>query len=102
MSEAALEVNGDGHFSVVGDLDYETVSRLLEADDILFSHSLPSVEIDLAGIGRTTSVGLALMLEWLRQAHSRNIEIRFSHVPAQMLDMAKVSQLESILHLENE
>ena len=101
MSEATLEALGDGRFRVVGDLDYETVDRLLGEDDILFLHDSPSIEVDLSGVGRTTSVGLALMLEWLRQARSRNIAISFSHVPSQILGIARVSQLESILNLES-
>ena len=102
MSNATLETLGEGRFRVVGDLDYETVNRLLEVDDELFAQNLANIEIDLGGIGRSTSVGLALMLEWLRQARSRNTVIRFSHVPPQMLGLAKVSQLETILQLESE
>ena len=102
MSKATLEALGEGRFRVVGDLDYETVNLLLEADDELFAKDLENIEIDLGGIGRTTSVGLALMLEWLRQARSRNTVIRFSHATPQLLGLAKVSQLEDILQLENQ
>jgi len=42
-----------------------------------------------------------LMLEWLRQARAKKIDIRFSHVPAQILGIAKLSQLESILQLDD-
>jgi len=102
VSEATLEALGEGRFRVVGDLDYETVNLLLEGGDDLFAQNLAHIEIDLGGIGRSTSVGLALMLEWLRQARSRNIDIRFNHVPPQMLGLAKVSQLETILQLESQ
>lgn len=102
MSEATLEALGEGRFRIVGDLDYETVNRLLEVDDELFAQNPANIEIDLGGIGRSTSVGLALMLEWLRQARARDTVIRFSHAPPQLLGLAKVSQLETILQLENE
>ena len=100
MSQATLETLGKGRFRVVGDLDYETVVTLLELDSSLFDQPAESIEIDLSGIGRTTSVGLALMLEWLRQAHSKKKTINFSNVPQQMLAMAKISQLDSILQLK--
>lgn len=102
MSKATLETLGEGRFRVVGDLDYETVNLLLEADDDLFEQNQANIEIDLGGIERSTSVGLALMLEWLRQARARNTVIRFSHAPSQLLGLAKVSQLEDILQLENQ
>jgi phospholipid transport system transporter-binding protein len=73
VSDASLEVLGDGRFRIVGGLDYETVDRLLDKDDVLFAGEPAAIEIDLSGVTQTTSVGLALMLEWLRQARARNI-----------------------------
>lgn len=102
MSQTTLEALGDGRFRIVGDLDYETVKLLLGDDDKLFAQALPNIEVDFGGVGRSTSVGLALMLEWLRQARARDIAIRFSHLPAQMLGLARVSQLDQILSLEIE
>ena len=100
MSDAVLETLGEGRFRVAGDLDYQTVTCLLENDDRLFSGGAAAVEVDLSGVGRSTSVSLALMLEWLRQARARNIAIGFSHVPAQILGIARLSQLETILDLD--
>lgn len=101
MSDASLEALGQGRFRIVGELDYETVDRLLDVDDSLFADNPREIEIDLSGVSHTTSVGLALMLEWLRQARSRNIDIRFSQVPAQILGIARLSQLEGILQIDS-
>jgi len=101
VSAATLEALGQGRFRVAGELDYETVDRLLDDDDSLFADNPREIEIDLSGVTHTTSVGLALMLEWLRQARSRNIAIRFSRVPAQILGIARLSQLEDILQIED-
>jgi phospholipid transport system transporter-binding protein len=100
VSDANLQALGEGRFRVVGSLDYETVDRLLEEDNSLFAGNPAEIEVDLSGVSHTTSVGLALMLEWLRQARARNVAIRFSHVPAQILGIAKLSQLEDILPLD--
>ena len=100
MSNATLETLGNGAFRVNGDLDYESVTHLLAIDDQIFSQPLEKIVVDLAGIGRTTSVGLALMLEWLRQARRKHKQIEFSNIPAQMLAMAKISQLETILPIK--
>jgi len=100
VSDARLEALGRGRFRIVGELDYQTVDRLLDADDSLFADDPREIEIDLSGVSHTTSVCLALMLEWLLQARSKNIAIRFSQVPAQILGIAKLSQLEAILEIE--
>ncbi len=100
MSEAKLQALGQGRFRVVGELDHESVDRLLDADDSLFADNPREIEIDLSGVSHTTSVGLALMLEWLRQARARDITIRFSQVPAQILGIARLSQLEGILQID--
>jgi len=101
VSDARLEALGGGRFRIVGELDYETVDRLLDADDSLFADNPREIEIDLSGVSHTTSVGLALMLEWLRQARAKNIDIRFSEVPAQILGIARLSQLEDILQIDS-
>jgi phospholipid transport system transporter-binding protein len=99
VESATLEDLGEGRFRVGGDLDYETVTHLLDIDDPMFARANSDITVDLSGIRRTTSVGLSLMLEWLRKAKAEQKNIRFSNVPAQMLSMAKVSQLDSILRL---
>ena len=101
MSDASLQALGDRRFRVAGDLTYETVDRLLDEDDVLFAGDPAEIEIDLSGVSHTTSAGLALMLEWLRQARSRDVTIRFSQVPAQILGIARLSQLEDILEIED-
>ena len=97
MSEAKLEALGAGRFRVAGDLVHATVDRLLGEDALLFDDGAAQIEIDLSAVSHTTSAGLALMLEWLRQARARNVAIRFSHVPTQIIGIARLSQLEDIL-----
>jgi len=100
VNGALLETVGPGRFRVVGSLDYRTVSQLLDQDETLFAADSAEIEIDLSGVTHTTSVGLALMLEWLRQAQAKNVSIRFSQVPEQVLGIAKLSQLETILQIQ--
>jgi phospholipid transport system transporter-binding protein len=100
MSEVKLDTQGDGKYRIVGDLDFDTVPRLLNDGAGMFARPDTAVVVDLGGVHRTTSVGLALMVEWLRQARRAGKTVTFTHVPAQMLAMAKVSQLDSLLHLE--
>jgi phospholipid transport system transporter-binding protein len=100
MSEVKLEGQGDGRYRIVGDLDFDTVPRLLGEGAAMFARSGDGVVVDLGSVHRTTSVGLALMVEWVRQARRANKTVTFSNVPAQMLAMARVSQLDALLKLE--
>lgn len=97
MSELALEQAGEGRFRLNGDLDFTSVPPLLNAGATLFASSASNVVVDLSGVRRTTSVGLALMLEWKRHAHRVSKTVEFQNVPQQMKAMATVSGLDTIL-----
>lgn len=53
--------------------------------------------VDLAGVHRIDSAGLALLVEWLRQAQRKGISIRFKNIPARILAIAAICGLEQIL-----
>lgn len=97
MSELALEPAGEGRFRLNGDLDFDSVPPLLNAGATLFASPVNNVVVDLSGVLRTTSVGLALMLEWKKHAHRVNKTVEYQNVPQQMKAMAAVSGLDVIL-----
>jgi phospholipid transport system transporter-binding protein len=97
MNNAAIQALGEGRFLLTGDLDFDDVPQLLSASTSMFAHEGARLVVDLSGVRRTTSVGLALMVEWLRRARHANKSIEFHNVPAQMLAMAKISGLDGIL-----
>lgn len=100
MAEATrIEAVGSGRFRVEGDLTFATVSRALGEGQRLFEGAGETIAVDLAGVARADSAGLALLVEWLRTARGGGREIRFEHVPRQMMEMARVSSLDDILPL---
>lgn len=87
---------GDGHFEVRGDLTFRTAGIALEESKELFSdHSM--LEIDLGGVQRADSAGLALLLEWVNWAKNYVREIRFRNVPDEILSMAQISEVDDLL-----
>ncbi len=58
-------------------------------------------EIDMAGIQRIDSAGLALMLELTRRAQRRGASLRFGNAPAQLAMLANFFELEGILTLNS-
>lgn len=95
---ATLSDQGGGRFSLEGELSFASVPGLLRQSADLFVGQA-AIELDLAGVRRADSAGLALLVEWLATARRLGRPLRFLHVPLQMLRMAKVGGLEDILSL---
>ncbi len=100
MSKAELDI-AEGRVKIRGAIDFDTVPDLLRQSHKMFSRPESTIVVDFSEIEHTKSVGLALMIEWLRQARRAGKKVEFAHVPTQMLAMAKASGLESILGLQN-
>ena len=91
-----FEPAGEGCFTMRGELSFNTVPKVsASVGDRLWKTD--SVILDLDGITRTDSAGLALLIEWIRSARRRNRKIVFRNIPEQMMVMAKVVGLDSLL-----
>jgi phospholipid transport system transporter-binding protein len=88
---------GKGHFRIRGELSFQTAVTALEESKTLFAdHSI--IELDLAGVRRADSAGLALMLEWVNWARNYAREVRFRNIPAQIISIAQISEVEDMLY----
>ena len=96
MDAARLEDSGDGTWKLAGELGFATVSGLLKNTPRSFFED-GDVRLDLSGVTRADSAGLALLVEWLRESGSKGRSIAFLHMPEQMLSIARVCGLEDIL-----
>lgn len=96
-SRLEFEHRGDGRFAVHGELGFATAAGALQRARPLFEpHSV--IELDLAGVTRADSAGLALLLEWVNWARGTAREIRFANLPGQLLAIAQISEVEDMLH----
>ena len=95
---AHLEERGDGCCAVQGELNLVSVSALWEESRRLFRQRPPRC-IDLAGVTRCDSAGVALLVEWLRLARAGGQDLQFTHVTPQMLAIIKVTDLDTLLLL---
>ena len=64
---AQLEKAGDGDFVLRGELNVDSVTALWQ-ESIERFRGLSRLSVDLAGVRRSDSSGVALLVEWLRQA----------------------------------
>ncbi len=96
MSQAELQCQAPGQFSLAGELSFESVPGLLDAGEQLFLAG-GEVRLDLSQLERSDSAGLALLVNWLRQARDRQCRLSFQQVPEQLLRLARVSGADQLL-----
>lgn len=91
-----------GNFSMGGELTFKSANRVLEKTARLFdkrnSASHPAVTLDLSGIARADSAGLALILEWCKQSAANGQELHFANIPQQLQAIARVAGVDAIIH----
>lgn len=96
MNEARLESVGAGRFRLDGELSFETVPALVPRGRSLFEAD-GEVSLDLAAVKRADSAGVALLIEWRREAQRRERAIRFENIPPQMRAIARLSSVDELL-----
>jgi phospholipid transport system transporter-binding protein len=77
-------------YRVSGQLTFTTVPELARVP-------APTGEVDLAGVTRADSAGLALLLDWLATAHGSGSGLNYHHLPPQLAAIARVSGIAEVL-----
>ena len=95
---AATAARAGDTLHIEGELDFASVAVLCESTRSWFQAE-PIRRIDLHGVHRSNSAGVALLTAWLRTAHRHRQELAFINVPAQMRAIIRVAGLETILPL---
>lgn len=91
-----IEETAPEYFILRGELSFSTVMDLLrDSAGLLWRNS--SVTLDLTGVTRTDSAGLALLVEWIRIARQRGKSIHFCNIPEQLMAVAQVAGLGELL-----
>lgn len=79
--------------AVSGALTFETVPALYKESGVWFEGT-GDLTLDLAQVTNTDSAGLALLVEWLRRAQDAKRSLRFINVPAQVLSLMRINNLQ--------
>jgi phospholipid transport system transporter-binding protein len=96
-SVGTLRAAGAGRYCLGGAVTIASVPALRSAGLQAFSAGSGAVEVDLSGVERVDSGGLALLIDWLAWAHAAGRTIRFSALPAALLALARLSNVEDLL-----
>lgn len=96
MSKATLTTAGKRRWALNGVLDFYTVpalwpalEKLLKVDDAL--------TLSLAKVSQTNSAGLVLLIEAIDLARRTHCRLKLVDLPAELLDLARMSRCESLI-----
>ncbi len=96
MAEIRFEDQGDGKFALHGGLTFSTASSALEQSKELFQDHA-RIELDMTDVTDGDSAGLAVLLEWVNWAKNYVREIRYINVPAEIVAIAQISEVDDML-----
>jgi len=101
MSEASIAQGAPGELVLAGVLDYRSAPALREAGRLLIGkNTAAALSISCAQVTKSSSVGLSLLLAFMRDAKAANKSLTVSGLPADMREIAQVSGLLEILPLQ--
>lgn len=90
---------GEGRYAVSGSMEFANAAALLTEGLAAFAAAPRSaaLTLDLAGVGRTDSAGLAVLMEWLGTTRREGRVLSVINPPATLLALARVSELDRII-----
>ncbi|KZZ50413.1 MAG: STAS domain-containing protein [Saccharospirillaceae bacterium] len=97
MVNAELRMISASSASLSGDLLNSTTVGVIEPGKHLLSKAGSEWTVDMSGVGRVSSVGVALILEWLRAANAQNIELKIKNLPQHMRPIIDISDLQPVI-----
>lgn len=86
---------------ITGPMTHETVPRLLKEGISHLNQCAEGLYVDLGKAEQCDSAGVALCIELLRDARRQNKQIVFCNPPSRMIDMIRVSGVDTLLPLKN-
>jgi phospholipid transport system transporter-binding protein len=96
IHSAELEVQEGDRSRVTGVLHFTSVTALLKSGSEAIGNGRAAV-IDLSGVSDSDSAGLALLIEWLSVAKAGNRSLRYENIPAQLHQLARLSDVDELL-----
>lgn len=94
----SVSLTADGQVKLEGLLNFESVPRVWQETQSLLSQSTHTLlQLDLSGVGRSDSAGIAFLIECMRFSRQIGKKINYKNVPEQMLAIVRVCDLEQIL-----
>ncbi len=98
MSEAAVTLAGESELRLSGVLDFRTGPRLRSDGQALINKALArELVVDCSAVTKSSSVGLSLLLCYIRDAQALHKPLSIRSMPEDMREIAQVSGLTELL-----
>jgi phospholipid transport system transporter-binding protein len=94
---ASLTSVAQGCWRLQGVLNLTSVAAL--ASSMPHPDETGRAELDLAGVERSSSAGVALLLEWQAGLQAKDASLHLYNVPESMLRLATLANVHSLLNL---
>lgn len=86
---------------IEGELDFDSVpARLRQSSGWFKQRGHSNTVIDLGGVTRADSAGVALLLDWIRDAKQAGATLHFTNTPPQMRAIIDFCALGHVIPLE--
>jgi phospholipid transport system transporter-binding protein len=85
--------------AISGELSFKNAVAALDAARDALAAGQGAFEVDLSGVTRADSAGLALLLELARAARAQGRELRCTHAPEQLTRLAGFFGVTDVLAL---
>lgn len=103
MSQASVRESAPGRLQLSGVLDYSTGPQLrLAGQGLIRASGQSELLLDCSGVQKSSSVGLSLLLCYMRDAAAAGKQLSLCGLPADMREIAQVSGLVELLPLQPE
>lgn len=101
MSRAVITGEG-ARLQLSGVLEHANVPTLREQGRALIGQGSGPLVLDCAGVERSNSAGLALLLAWLRDAQAAGRPLTIAGLPSELRQIADVSDALELLPLADD
>ena len=96
MATFGIEASAPGLLQARGAMSFDSAAQALRAGLALIPRG-QECTIDLSGVTEADSAGLAVLVEWLATARKRGTVIHYQAIPAQILAVARISDLDDLI-----
>ncbi|MDL2188030.1 STAS domain-containing protein [Pseudomonas sp. ChxA] len=98
MTESAVRLGDAGELFLSGVLDYRTGPELRKQGQALINGSnAPALVLDCSAVTKSSSVGLSLLLCFMRDAQAVKKPVSIRSLPEDMREIAQVSGIAELL-----
>lgn len=94
-----IRVGTDGSVQINGEMTFDSTAKLYRELEDRFTGERPVTGIDLAGVERADSSGLALLLEWQAMARLQQLKLHISNAPDNLLKLARLCEADTLLDI---